>query len=148
MLQERDSAAFRRTVPFAFRVWPMALQERRPLEANGTTSGSGGNQSETFVYLGDDYGISPKAVSHEAAHYYWVTPVAAWTPFANLAWVSEGAAQLLAYGPDTARDEWVEDERNTKRRHPPGPWWAALSWPVAAQLGRRAASRPSANPAA
>ena len=23
-------------VPFAFRVWPMALQERRPLEANGT----------------------------------------------------------------------------------------------------------------
>ena len=25
-------------VPFAFRVWPMALQERRPLEANGTSA--------------------------------------------------------------------------------------------------------------
>lgn len=77
--------------------------------------GGGGNWSESFVYVGDSYhdGPYPHTIAHEAAHYHWTWPRAGWTPFpANLAWVSEGAAELLAYGPDAARVDWVEDEWN------------------------------------
>ncbi len=75
--------------------------------------GGGGNHSNTFVYVGDSDrdGPYPHTIAHEAAHYYWTIPVAGWTPYpANLAWVSEGAAELLTYGPDVTRDEWLEYE--------------------------------------
>ena len=75
--------------------------------------GAGGNWSNNFVYVGDDYrgGAYYHTISHEAAHYYWTWPVAGWTPHpANLGWVSEGAAELLTYGPEAARDEWAENE--------------------------------------
>ena len=71
--------------------------------------GSGGYHADTFVWIGDD-GADYHTIAHEAAHYYWGWPVASWFPSFNSAWVHEGAAELLAYGPDAARDEWVADE--------------------------------------
>ena len=74
--------------------------------------GSGGNWSRNFVYVGDDYrgGAYYQTIAHEAAHYYWTWPVAGWSPSFNLAWVHEGAAELLAYGPEAVRDEWAGNE--------------------------------------
>ena len=73
-----------------------------------TRPGSGGNWSNVFVEIGEE--ATRKMVAHEAAHYYWDWPVAGWSPSFNLAWVHEGAAELLAHGPLAARDEWAENE--------------------------------------
>ena len=74
--------------------------------------GAGGNWSNNFVYVGDDYreGAYYHTIAHEAAHYYWTWPTASWAPSFNAAWVSEGAAELLAHGPDAARDQLAENE--------------------------------------
>ena len=72
--------------------------------------GAGGNWSNNFVWIGYDHGVAPETVSHEAAHYYWTWIRAGWAPYFNSAWVSEGAAELLAHGPHDARDEWTENE--------------------------------------
>ena len=72
--------------------------------------GSGGGHVEMFTWIGHDTG-GPKTVSHEAAHFYWSWPRAPWVPHnLNLAWLDEGAADLLANGPDAARDDlWNAD---------------------------------------
>ncbi len=74
--------------------------------------GSGGNHDDRFVWIGDDNrdGAYYHTIAHEAAHYYWSWTVASWAPSFNSAWVHEGAAELLAYGPEAAGYEWAEYE--------------------------------------
>ena len=71
--------------------------------------GSGGNHDDRFVWIGDD-SADYHTVAHEAAHYYWTWIAASWAPSFNSAWVHEGAAELLAYGPDAHRDDWAANE--------------------------------------
>ena len=77
--------------------------------------GSGANWSPNFVYVGDSYreGPYPHTIAHEAAHYYWIWPKSSWSPN-NAAWAHEGAAELLAHGPEAARDELTEFLENSE----------------------------------
>ena len=74
--------------------------------------GYGGAHVEMFTWIGHDSGDST-TVSHEAAHFYWSSLRASWVPHhLNLKWIDEGAADFLSYGPDAARDDSAERERN------------------------------------
>ncbi len=80
--------------------------------------GAGGNWAANFVWLGDDPGytlIDQHIIAHVAAYYYWGRPRGPWAPYSpgSTTWVSGGAARLLGYGPEAAREELTEVLENS-----------------------------------
>ena len=59
-----------------------------------------GYHSSGYVYIsGHNNPVQlNRTVAHEAAHYYWTSPIAGWTTVdVNYGWVYEGAAEFLTY---------------------------------------------------